>query len=237
MGQTLLGQLIKVLRNKNKKMNKKILISLSVIGVVAAIGIGGTVAYFSDTETSTGNTFTAGTLDLKVDDKDDPDVVRIAFSDLKPCDGVGDTEHLTISYQWTLANAGSISGQPWIEIANLVDYDNGCSEPEGDVDNTCGDAGAGEGELSQYLMMQVNAAGSGGFEYPHGPSCTDGGRNCPLGYWASLGPVGQSTWEVIGPHLSIAPLVLEFELPCDVGNVVQSDSVEFDIIFHLDQVE
>src|SRR3989344_4407174 len=48
-------------------MNKKILISLSVIGVVAAIAVGGTVAYFSDTETSTGNTFTAGAIDLTVD--------------------------------------------------------------------------------------------------------------------------------------------------------------------------
>jgi len=48
-------------------MNKKILISLTVISVVAAIAIGGTIAYFSDTETSTGNTFTAGAIDLKID--------------------------------------------------------------------------------------------------------------------------------------------------------------------------
>ena len=46
---------------------KRILISLSIIGVVAAIAIGATVAYFNDVETSTGNIFTAGTLDLKVD--------------------------------------------------------------------------------------------------------------------------------------------------------------------------
>ena len=48
-------------------MNKKIIISLSVIGAVAAIAVGGTIAYFSDTETSQGNTFTAGELDLQVD--------------------------------------------------------------------------------------------------------------------------------------------------------------------------
>ena len=48
-------------------MNKNILVSLAIIGAVAAIAIGGTVAYFSDTETSTGNTFTAGSIDLKVD--------------------------------------------------------------------------------------------------------------------------------------------------------------------------
>lgn len=46
---------------------KKIIISLSVITVVAALGVIGTVAFFSDTETSTGNVLQAGELDLKVD--------------------------------------------------------------------------------------------------------------------------------------------------------------------------
>ena len=46
---------------------KRIIISLSIIALVAAIGIGATIAYFNDVETSTGNIFTAGSLDLKVD--------------------------------------------------------------------------------------------------------------------------------------------------------------------------
>lgn len=46
---------------------KRILISLGIIGIVAAAVIGGTIAYFNDIETSTGNIFTAGSLDLKVD--------------------------------------------------------------------------------------------------------------------------------------------------------------------------
>ena len=49
------------------KINKKILISLSVIGMVAAVAIGGTIAYFSNTETSAGNIFVAGAIDLKID--------------------------------------------------------------------------------------------------------------------------------------------------------------------------
>jgi predicted ribosomally synthesized peptide with SipW-like signal peptide len=48
---------------------KRILISLSIIGVVGAAVIGFTIAYFNDTETSTGNIFVAGTMDLKVDHK------------------------------------------------------------------------------------------------------------------------------------------------------------------------
>src|SRR3989338_1993602 len=45
---------------------KKILISLAIIAVVAVVAFGATRAYFSDTETSSGNTFTAGTLDLNL---------------------------------------------------------------------------------------------------------------------------------------------------------------------------
>lgn len=45
----------------------KIIKSLSVIAFVGVIAIGGTIAYFSDTETSPGNTFTAGAIDLTVD--------------------------------------------------------------------------------------------------------------------------------------------------------------------------
>lgn len=46
---------------------KKILLSLGMITVVSIAAIGTTGAFFSDTETSTGNTFTAGAIDLKVD--------------------------------------------------------------------------------------------------------------------------------------------------------------------------
>ena len=46
---------------------KKIILSLSMIAVVAVVVAGATGAFFSDTETSTGNTFTAGAIDLTVD--------------------------------------------------------------------------------------------------------------------------------------------------------------------------
>jgi len=44
----------------------KILFSLLTVGVVAGAAFYGTTAFFSDTETSEGNTFTAGEIDLKV---------------------------------------------------------------------------------------------------------------------------------------------------------------------------
>lgn len=47
-------------------MNTKILASVMVIALVGAVAGAGTFAYFSDTETSTGNMFTSGTLNLKL---------------------------------------------------------------------------------------------------------------------------------------------------------------------------
>ena len=46
---------------------KKILLSLGTIAIVGALVAGATGAFFNDTETSTGNVFTAGSIDLKVD--------------------------------------------------------------------------------------------------------------------------------------------------------------------------
>jgi len=64
-------------------MNTKILASLIVIGLVAStIGLG-TYAYFSDIETSTGNTFTAGTIDIAIDEQN-PWVGRYSLEDMKP---------------------------------------------------------------------------------------------------------------------------------------------------------
>ena len=48
---------------------KKILVSLGVIVAVGAVVIGATGAFFSDTETSVGNTFTAGDIDLQIDNE------------------------------------------------------------------------------------------------------------------------------------------------------------------------
>jgi len=48
---------------------KKILLSLGMIVFVGAVAAGATGAFFNDTETSTGNTFAAGDIDLKIDNE------------------------------------------------------------------------------------------------------------------------------------------------------------------------
>lgn len=46
---------------------KRLLLSVLTVGAVGAAAVYTTTAFFSDTETSTGNTFVAGAIDLKVD--------------------------------------------------------------------------------------------------------------------------------------------------------------------------
>lgn len=48
-------------------MNKKLIVKLGILGVLAVAAVGGTIALFNDTETSAGNILVAGELDLKVD--------------------------------------------------------------------------------------------------------------------------------------------------------------------------
>jgi len=65
---------------------KRTLISLIVIGLIALTAGAGTYAIFSDTETSTGNTFTAGTLDMEIGYC----VWEFPFDDMKPGRSTGD---------------------------------------------------------------------------------------------------------------------------------------------------
>jgi len=96
---------------------KKILLSVAVIAVVAVGAIGATRAYFSDTATITGNTFTSGTLDLKIDSDPSGDVYEWSdgfenpynpFANVKP----GDAGSQIIDIQ----SAGTVGGVATIDL-------------------------------------------------------------------------------------------------------------------------
>ncbi|MBI5405910.1 hypothetical protein HY972_02645 [Candidatus Kaiserbacteria bacterium] len=137
-------------------LNKRILLSLGVIVFVVAATLGATGAFFSDTETSTGNTFTAGAIDLKVDNesyyngvlnqdttwelKDLTIEKFFNFLDLKPGDRGEDTISLHVNNNDAYVCA---------DVKLTSNDDNGITEPErqdGDVSD-----GAGNGELAQAV--------------------------------------------------------------------------------------
>jgi len=98
---------------------KKIIISLCVIGAVAAVAITGTVAYFSDTETSAGNTFTAGTIDISIGEQG---FIPVRLDDMKPSQ---------VAYSnFTVVNTGTNPVNVTKEIKNLATEENGINGPE-----------------------------------------------------------------------------------------------------------
>lgn len=172
---------------------KKVLLSLLSVGVVAGVAVLATGAFFSDTETSTGNTFTAGELDLQVDNEChyngapciDPDgggpmvlswsladLVNgvhkfFSFNDIKPGDSGEDTVSLHV-----------FDNDAWgrFVISNVQDLENGCTDPEDDVpDPTCG-LGNDDGELRENLNFWVwlDEGSVNGFQCPdNGPAPCD----------------------------------------------------------------
>jgi spore coat-associated protein N len=78
-------------------LKKQFAVTLASVGLGAALIGGGTFAYFNDTETSNGNTFAAGTIDLR------PDLTGAAvfnITNAKP------GQEWDVNY--TLKNAGSL---------------------------------------------------------------------------------------------------------------------------------
>jgi predicted ribosomally synthesized peptide with SipW-like signal peptide len=214
-------------------MNTKILLSLSVIAAVAAIAIGGTVAYLTDTETSQGNTFIAGTLNLKVGD-DDPTSVKIELPDMKP----GDAGNAA---NWLVKNTGSIAGKLTIAVGAITNNENECKEPEGD--NTCNPT---EGELGANLKvafwMDVDKSGnwSSGDYYLKSDGSKVSYNNesaLPSAAYDILNNYGGKTWTNVQTNITgeAGNFRVEYNLPGDTGNIIQSDSAVFDITFTLNQ--
>lgn len=85
---------------------KRILLSISILVVAIALVAGGTIAFYSDTETSTGNIFVAGSIDLQVD-------------------------HAGAYYNGLSCEDGEWECEPWAD--QVVDFDQGTKKNGGAV--------------------------------------------------------------------------------------------------------
>ncbi|MDC1205380.1 CalY family protein [Candidatus Pacebacteria bacterium] len=196
---------------------KKILLSLGMLGIVGVLSIGATSAIFSDDEVSTGNTFTAGAIDLTVDNESyyngelnqgtswlqtdlddgqgpaDGAYLFFNFDDVKPGDWGEDTISLHVN-----------DNDSWlcVDVTLTSDDDNGLTEPEEeDGDNT---DGVGEGELADAInFMWWADDGDNVYEtdedlLPAGPL-----GNLAVGETASVALADSSTniWDDLGGPL------------------------------------
>ncbi len=210
---------------------------MSVIAAVAAIAVGGTIAYFSDTETSTGNTFTAGKLDLELGTGTP---MPFSVSDLYP--GQTGTGKVTLTNV-----AGSLNGDLDIKLSNFVQAENGLIEPEiaaGDYDN------GGDLNLSFVIAAFVDVNRDGVFNAGDIQLAYDGQQRAYPGFWSgdfhySSVSTGMLTgWNDVMTMTAgqSVDLVIMWELPTTWTysnynqNIVQTDSLGFDVLTSLEQV-
>ena len=103
---------------------KNILLSVVVISTLVVAGVGGTLADFSDTEEELGDTIQAGSMDLKVNGGDDPDVLPIILRGVKP--------DKPLDFTKTVKNMGTIDGHLYIHLKNAVTTETNDKDINGD---------------------------------------------------------------------------------------------------------
>lgn len=119
--------------------SKKTLLSVLIIGVIATVAGAGTWAAFSDTETSSGNTFTAGTLDL-----------TLGASTTTGTDINNVYPGASGSKSWTLSNVGTIPGLLSLQF-NVYDATEGTPTTINP---------AGDDTINEALQVQVLVDGN-----------------------------------------------------------------------------
>ena len=140
-------------------MKKKILVSAMVIALACALIGGGIYAVYSESEDSTGSSWTAGTLNLvpstdgtgpggKYTVTPGGDGVNgyVVFINLAP----GDSGSIT----WTLTNDGSLDGT--LTIASTAAFsDVDANEPENAVTDPHANDGGGNGDLDEFVAVNL----------------------------------------------------------------------------------
>ena len=185
--------------------------SMMLVALVGLLLGAGTVTYFSDTETSGGNSFAAGTLDLKVDGNDNPISAYFSVSNVEP----GDSDEVVIS----LSNAGSLDGNAKIHVKNVVNNPGETPEPEPTADN---------GELGANLLITIlyDVNGDGDYDDDGETIVSDTPLDDLDCTSYDLGPL---------PAGASRNLKISWSIPSDTGNEIMGDIVGFEIEFSLEQ--
>lgn len=222
---------------------KNIIKGLSVIVAVAGIAGGLTYAYFSDTEAVTGNTFTAGKLDL---DLGAGTPLPFSVSDVVP--GQSGKGKVTLTN-----TTGSIDGNLDVKIANFVQYENDLTEPElhpgyGTADY---EAGPNAGELNFFLQIAayIDVNQNGTFDAGDYQLAYDGQKAAYPVFWggdfhyssvSSMLP-GWNNIITMNDGDSV-DLIVMWQIPTESTdsnysqNIAMTDGLNFDVLTSLEQV-
>lgn len=211
-------------------MNKKIVISLAIIGISASIIIGGTFAYFSDTETSEDNTLAAGTMDLDIDGNDIA-VQTMSLSNKAPGDSGSESS--------TIKNAGSLDGELDILTGSVTNY---ACDPDGANDGTeyC-NTDAGVLGVNSEMALYIDIDESGSWNTGDVGLKSDGTTYDASGSldYDAIDNYSNKTWnDVYGALMAVDDqdgFIIDWKVLTSATNDIQGDELDFDITFVLEQ--
>ena len=211
---------------------KKIIGLGIAVAVIIALVTTGTFAVFSDTETSSPNTFTAGIIDLEVDCAGDtifsaqddplPEIFNyLPASDIKP----GDDGEVTLSLH---LKTDTNNADLWMQVQNLNNYGGVLSEPEEEEEN-----GTPDDDIASEILVKLWIDDGDNVYEPDSPEFE---TYFYEGTLAGLVTAGQQTVQLNAVASTTYYVGWSWELPSAVGNEHQGDYCTFDIVFGADQV-
>lgn len=206
-------------------MKRKLLMSSLVLAAAATLVGAGTVAQFSDTETSKDQTVSAGVLDIAFDGPESWNTAQSAPFDVinaKP----GDSGSKLIN----IVNTGTLPLGLIVRVEKVSDLDNTCPEPESAVEGACGFYG----ELGASMKVSLD-----GFLPTDIPPTLNGlvarGDLMPWGAQMPYYPTSGYHPRVLAPNQNWLASVA-WEIPEGIENEIQSDSVSWRIVYEAVQL-
>jgi len=192
--------------SSKKTTRRRVLAGIVTTGLASGAAGVGTMAAFSDTESSSNNSVQAGTLDLTLDGGNQT-VTFLDETNIKP----GDSGSGSV----TLGNEGTIPGVPEIEVTRVDSTENGYYGRENGQDGSQND-----GELDEYLEVRVLLGGTELIGWTTASTFSEGQKTTASSSISGGGSVS---------------FTVEWKLPNDTSDLAQSDGFEFDLTFRLIQ--
>ena len=193
------------------KTKQPIVASLIILAASVFVTAAGTYAFFNAKKTISTNKFAAGTLDLDVTSNGN-------VNQPIEINNVGASGKISGSRTWKIRNTGTLPGKLIFNLQNINNMENGCNAPEIETEPGCEINNVGE--LGKAISVTASIDGEKIAE-----STLENGKD--FIYDKSL---------VLEPGGTEANLVISWtENDVGYGNEVQSDSVNFDMIFRLEQ--
>lgn len=192
------------------KVKNTFTISLVAMAITVLISAAGAYAFFNAKKTITTNKFAAGTLDLDVTSNEN---VNQPIS----IDNVGATEKIEGLRTWKIKNIGTLPGKMIFNLANIENKENGCNGPEVEAESECESNNVGELGKAIDITAVIN-------DKVVATSTLENGHDFIYDNPAILNP---------GEQVDLA--IKWSENNQGYGNEVQSDTVNFDMVFRLEQ--